>query len=72
MYLTFFTFGVQGSEVIEDDTKAAKNTTKAGTAVSFPRFFIILNLLSATAHFLREIIFDVQKHSGIFVLFAIY
>ena len=42
MYLTFFTFGVQGSEVIEDDAKAAKNTTKAGTAVSFPQFFIIL------------------------------
>ena len=36
MYLAFFTFGVQGSEVIEDDTNAAKNTTKAGTAVSFP------------------------------------
>ena len=36
MYLAFLTFGVQGSETIEDDMNAAKNTTKAGTAVSFP------------------------------------
>ena len=35
LYLAFFTFGVQGSEVIEDDSNAAKNTTKSGTAVSF-------------------------------------